>query len=179
MEVLHLRINQLKPNDVIGVLYPIDDEFERLRLSIQKDGVLEPLVVHQVPESNIYEIVSGVRRYNVALSLSIETLPCIVQPYREVFKLGMNVKLRHPISNIQTPKESFPIQSYLEWYERYGRQLMNGDYEPIIVNEDGLLIKGIEILIVASVFLDFKEIRTITQETPNPYLKKLHISMAA
>lgn len=84
MEVLQLRINQLKPNEVVGVLYPIDDEFERLRLSIQKDGVLEPLVVHQVPESNIYEIISGVRRYNVALSLSIETLPCIIKPYREI-----------------------------------------------------------------------------------------------
>lgn len=96
-----------------------------------------------------------------------------------------NSKSRQPklsemlISNIKIRKNSYPIERYLEWYEKYHHQLETDEYEPIIVNEDGLLIEGLEIFTVASVFLDFKEIRTITQETPNPYLKKLHISMAA
>jgi ParB/RepB/Spo0J family partition protein len=78
----HLPLSQILPNQRLLELYENDDELGRLVISIDLFGVLEPLIVHQLPgQEETYEIISGNRRFKAAKILNLPTLPCIIKPY--------------------------------------------------------------------------------------------------
>ncbi len=65
----HLRPNPNQPRQSF-------DGLEELIASIQRVGVLEPLLVRRAQHG--YQIVSGERRYRASLAAGIQELPCIV-----------------------------------------------------------------------------------------------------
>jgi ParB/RepB/Spo0J family partition protein len=56
-----------------------EEEDRRLRASIEKFGILDPLLVCPA-DGGGYFIIDGVRRYRFALELGLQTLPCTVHP---------------------------------------------------------------------------------------------------
>jgi len=53
-------------------------EKERLKVSIEKEGVLEPIHVWYNSETDLYEIMQGQHRYYGALAAGIKELECVV-----------------------------------------------------------------------------------------------------
>lgn len=70
-----IRIEQLQPNadqprKDVGDLRSLTD-------SVREKGVLEPLLVRYLAESDKYMIISGERRYHAARAAGLRELPCI------------------------------------------------------------------------------------------------------
>lgn len=70
-----IRIEQLQPN----ADQPRKDwgEMKGLVESVQEKGVLEPLLVRHIPDSEKYIIIAGERRYHAARSAGLREVPCI------------------------------------------------------------------------------------------------------
>jgi site-specific DNA-methyltransferase (adenine-specific) len=90
--VLTIAIDKLVENPETKKIYgPGDDS--TLKLSISLLGILEPLVVFKIGDSDQYQIVSGNRRWSVAKELSLSEVPVsVIEPkdINEVLSIGHN-----------------------------------------------------------------------------------------
>ena len=68
--VEQLQPNADQPRKDVGDLQGLTD-------SVREKGVLEPLLVRYLPESDRYMIISGERRYHAARAAGLAELPCI------------------------------------------------------------------------------------------------------
>jgi ParB/RepB/Spo0J family partition protein len=53
------------------------DELDNLAASIRENGLLQPIVVYRVDESDRYRIIAGERRYRAAILAGRTTVPCL------------------------------------------------------------------------------------------------------
>jgi len=64
-------------DDLIGI------EFEELKDSISRMGIIDPLTVKEV-ENGFYKIISGNQRYRAAKEIGLSKLPCIVKKFKNI-----------------------------------------------------------------------------------------------
>lgn len=68
--VSDIRVNADQPRSAIG-------DLSGLKQSIKSKGIIEPLVVRK--QGDIYQIISGERRFRSALELGMEKVPCVIR----------------------------------------------------------------------------------------------------
>ncbi|AXY02276.1 ParB/RepB/Spo0J family partition protein [Vibrio alfacsensis] len=94
-ELVDLAISQLQP----GVYQPRKDmapeALEELAASIQSQGIIQPIVVRQVP-SGQFEIIAGERRWRAAKQAGLKRVPCLVKKVEDRAAIAMAL-----IENIQ------------------------------------------------------------------------------
>lgn len=76
-----LNMSQLIPNNWSAHAMS-SNEFNRLKQSIQKIGVIEPLIVRPLGDGK-FEIVDGMQRYRALLELGMTTVDCLIRQYDE------------------------------------------------------------------------------------------------
>ncbi len=64
-------------------------DITELKLSIQENGILEPLLVR--PLKNKFEIVVGSRRYEAAKALGLSKVPAIIKPMNDAEALSLSL----------------------------------------------------------------------------------------
>jgi len=69
----NLSLSLLRENNLNQQLYVVDDSLELLTASVKKFGILEPLIVNSE-----MVILSGIRRYRVAVNLGLEEVPVVI-----------------------------------------------------------------------------------------------------
>ncbi len=78
-DLLHLEIDKL----VSGKYQPRKDmsadALDELAESIRAQGIIQPIVVRRLEQSNDYEIIAGERRWRAAQLAGLEKVPCIVK----------------------------------------------------------------------------------------------------
>jgi len=77
-ELLKLPIEQLIPGKYQPRRGMSDAGLEELSLSIQSQGIIQPIVVRLV-EDNKYEIIAGERRWRAAKLVQLDIVPCLVK----------------------------------------------------------------------------------------------------
>ncbi|TMM45238.1 ParB/RepB/Spo0J family partition protein [Colwellia ponticola] len=77
-ELLKLPINQLRPGKYQPRRGMSDAGLEELSLSIQSQGIIQPIVVRLIADGN-YEIIAGERRWRAAKLAQIDLVPCLVK----------------------------------------------------------------------------------------------------
>lgn len=76
-KVVNLSIFDLSPNENQPRKHFDMDLIEKLSQSIQKHGILQPILVRRVEDS--YEIIAGERRWRAAKALGLKSVPVIVK----------------------------------------------------------------------------------------------------
>lgn len=94
---LNLQPNPLQPRGIIS-----DESVEELSKSIEKHGILEPLVVAKTPAG--YQIIAGERRWRSAKILKLKTVPVLVKETTPQGMLEMAI-----VENVQR-KDLNPIE---------------------------------------------------------------------
>ncbi len=85
-EQIPIQYIELNENNPRGIYNPYeDDEFNRLCESIDKFGILIPLIVKQINES-CYLLIDGERRYNAALKTKNNIVPAYIMEDNEIDK---------------------------------------------------------------------------------------------
>ena len=76
-QIQDIELDKIVPNRYQPRREFSDDSIKELAETLDKDGLLQPIVVREDGE-NHYEIIAGERRYRAAKSLNWETIPAIV-----------------------------------------------------------------------------------------------------
>jgi len=111
-EVLHLPVGVIRQNRFQPRRAMAGDDFENLKASISREGILQPIVVR--PAESGYELIAGERRWRAAQELGLEVIPAIVRQADDQHALELAL-----IENIQR-EDLNPIDRALAY-----RQLMN------------------------------------------------------
>lgn len=96
-----IRINPLQPRRQFDPA-----EMEELKDSVDKHGILQPLVVRRLADGQGYELIAGERRLRAAKSLNWERVPCVIRrdvksdQSRLVFALVENIQ-RENLNSIE------------------------------------------------------------------------------
>jgi ParB family chromosome partitioning protein len=75
--LLELRPHEIEPNPFQPRSSINDDELEELTRSVERHGVVQPLVVR--PAASGYQLVTGERRWRAAQRAGLSTVPCLVR----------------------------------------------------------------------------------------------------
>ncbi len=74
----NVKINLIKPMTNSPFTVKEDEDMQKLRESIGQFGLLSPIVIRQLPDTNEYEIVCGNRRLQILNELGYETAPVLI-----------------------------------------------------------------------------------------------------
>ena len=74
----NVKINLIKPMTNSPFTVKEDEDMQKLRESISQFGLLSPIVIRQLPDTNEYEIVCGNRRLKILNELGYETAPALI-----------------------------------------------------------------------------------------------------
>ena len=100
-QIKHILLEKIKPPKFDQRLSSVQEDDDDLMNSIKELGVLEPLLVKEVPAG--YEIIFGHRRFKEAGRAGLPSVPCIIttstEEQCEKMKLHENLK-RLPLSHI-------------------------------------------------------------------------------
>src|SRR5699024_7009109 len=77
-QVQDLELSKIVPNRYQPRREFSDDSIKELAETLDKDGLLQPIVVREDGDDEQYEIIAGERRYRAAKSLGWQTIPAIV-----------------------------------------------------------------------------------------------------
>src|SRR3990167_10939101 len=80
-QVLEVGVNEIVENPRQPRQHFSPSELEDLILSIKEHGILQPLIVTNVPSG--YELIAGERRLRAAKALGLSTVPAIVREATE------------------------------------------------------------------------------------------------
>lgn len=110
VQVLKLPISSIESN--FSNFYPIisnenENEFNALKESISKEGLLSPILVYQVDNSS-YKVISGHRRLEAHIQLGKPTIPAIVDASK--FENEYDEQIKIISANIQREKTPDIIQ---------------------------------------------------------------------
>ncbi|MBR0484853.1 MAG: ParB/RepB/Spo0J family partition protein, partial [Oscillospiraceae bacterium] len=75
-KVMHIRIEDIRPNPHQPRIFFQSEELRALSDSIRQNGILQPLTVRQC--GDFYELIAGERRLRAAKIAGLRCVPCIV-----------------------------------------------------------------------------------------------------
>jgi DNA modification methylase len=109
-EVRRVNINEIHPNKKKLEMYQTPENYENIKQSIEKEGIIEPLIVN----NKTHEIISGNLRYQVAKDLGITVVPVL---YQDIDQEEMDIK---SISTNQQRKKSYSeILKEMNFFEEH------------------------------------------------------------
>lgn len=94
-ELKELPVNQLQPGQYQPRQDMSEEALQELTLSIQSQGIIQPIVVRQLL-SGTYEIIAGERRWRASQQAGLNKVPCIIREIEDRAAIAMSL-----IENIQ------------------------------------------------------------------------------
>ena len=115
-EVDKIDINRIEPNSSQPRKSFNEDSLHELADSIQKHGVIEPLIV-QKGKKNFYQIIAGERRWRAAKIAGIKEIPVIVKEYsnQEIMEIALIENLQR--EDLNPIEEAEAYQRLIEEYQ--------------------------------------------------------------
>jgi len=77
-ELQKLSLNQLSPGKYQPRRDMSDTALEELSLSIQSQGIIQPIIVRKITDDS-YEIIAGERRWRAAKLAQLDVVPCLIK----------------------------------------------------------------------------------------------------
>ena len=143
-EIRTMELSKLKPakyNPRIE-LQPEDETYQKIKASITKFGVVDPLVVNK--RNGAYTIVGGHQRYNILKDLGYKEIQCVLVDLDEVDEIELNLslnkntgfwdneKLKDIFTNIDFNEE----EKYITGFSDEEIENLKTDFIEDLVNED-------------------------------------------
>lgn len=71
-----IELNRIRPDPTQPRRQYDEEALEELRASVRRFGLLQPISVRYLEEEDIYQIISGERRYRAAIAVGLKEVPC-------------------------------------------------------------------------------------------------------
>ncbi|MBI3009696.1 MAG: ParB/RepB/Spo0J family partition protein [Candidatus Omnitrophica bacterium] len=105
-----IRANRMQPRAAIS-----DESLEELKASIQKSGVIEPLIVRPIAHGT-YELVAGERRFRASQAIGIKEVPVIIKTLDDKEALEISLIENVQRQNLNPIEEAVGYSRLIEEY---------------------------------------------------------------
>lgn len=115
-KVVELPVCSIVPNPAQPRVIFDDYELSSLAVSIQQNGILQPLTVRRLDDGLTYELVSGERRLRACKLLNMSYVPCIVigVSTRDSAVLAVLENLQR--ADLNYMEEAYAIKNLIDYY---------------------------------------------------------------
>ena len=115
-KVVELPISSIVPNPAQPRVIFDDYELSRLAVSIQQNGILQPLTVRRVENSLTYELIAGERRLRACKLLNMTYVPCIIitASVKDSAVLAVLENLQR--ADLSFMEEAYAIKNLIDYY---------------------------------------------------------------
>ena len=174
-EIKNVNLTQLKPFKNHPFSVNFDKDFIELMKSIDKEGVIVPLLARPNPNGEGYELISGHRRKMVCEELGIEEIPVVIREMNDeqaiIAMVDINLMQRE---KIKLSEKAFALKMKLEAMSRQGQRsdLTSGQVDQKLKNRD-VKTYGIEIEKKDTEELVFRN----SEKTTNSYSSRKELAM--
>lgn len=112
--VQYLNLNEIKPRENQPRKYFEKSKIEELATSIENYGIIQPIVVSK--SNQVFKIIAGERRYQAALVLKLDKIPCIVRDYNpnRISELALIENIQR--ENLSSIEEASAIKALIDQY---------------------------------------------------------------
>ena len=174
-EIKNVNLTQLKPFKNHPFSVNFDKDFIELMKSIDKEGVIVPLLARPNPNGEGYELISGHRRKMVCEELGIEEIPVVIREMNDeqaiIAMVDINLMQRE---KIKLSEKAFALKMKLEAMSRQGQRsdLTSGQVDQKLKNRN-VKTYGIEIEKKDNEELVFRN----SEKTTNSYSSRKELAM--
>ena len=112
IEEVKLGSLDIDPENIRGVEWdPNSDEDRELLESVERKGILDPLMVRPAPEGYDAEhtIIGGGRRYNAAIDAGLDTIPVVIRDIDDVTAAGLSAIENRDRKDVPTYKIAYKV----------------------------------------------------------------------
>ncbi|MBO6231917.1 MAG: ParB/RepB/Spo0J family partition protein [Ruminiclostridium sp.] len=115
-KVVELPISSIVPNPAQPRVIFDDYELSRLAVSIQQNGILQPLTVRRTENSLTYELIAGERRLRACKLLNMTYVPCIIitASVKDSAVLAVLENLQR--ADLSFMEEAYAIKNLIDYY---------------------------------------------------------------
>ena len=115
-KVVELPVSAIVPNPAQPRVIFDDYELSRLAVSIQQNGILQPLTVRRLDNSLTYELIAGERRLRACKLLNMSYVPCIIitATVKDSAVLAVLENLQR--SDLSFMEEAYAIKNLIDYY---------------------------------------------------------------
>lgn len=115
-KVVELPICSISPNPAQPRVIFDDYELSQLAVSIQQNGILQPLTVRRLESGIAYELIAGERRLRACKLLNMSYVPCIIieTTNRDSAILAVVENLQR--SELNYMEEAYAIKNLIDYY---------------------------------------------------------------
>ena len=115
-KVVELPVSAIVPNPAQPRVIFDDYELSRLAVSIQQNGILQPLTVRRLDNSLTYELIAGERRLRACKLLNMSYVPCIIitASVKDSAVLAVLENLQR--SDLSFMEEAYAIKNLIDYY---------------------------------------------------------------
>jgi len=138
-ELKYIDINDIKPNASQPRKNFDEDKLEELAESIDKHGVIQPVVLRSAGAG--YEIVAGERRWRAARMVGLKEIPCIVRELTDEENMLLAIIENMQRENLDPIEEAEGLKKMIDTYGLTQEQVSRGvgKSRPYITNSLRLL----------------------------------------
>lgn len=114
--VVEIPVNSIIPNSAQPRVIFDDYELSQLAVSIQQNGILQPLTVRKLDDGVTYELIAGERRLRACKLLNMSYVPCIVIDVSTKDSAVLAVLENLQRSDLSFMEEAYAIKNLIDYY---------------------------------------------------------------
>ena len=115
-KVYELPVCAIKPNPAQPRVIFDDYELSQLAVSIQQNGILQPLTVRRLEDGLTYELIAGERRLRACRLLNMSYVPCIIVETTSKDSAVLAVLENIQRSGLNFMEEAYAIKNLIDYY---------------------------------------------------------------
>lgn len=113
-ETVDLYLSQIGPNENQPRKNFNESSLEELALSIKQHGIIQPIIVRNINNSEKYQIIAGERRWRAAIKAGLEKIPAIIRESSKLDRMAVALIENIQRENLNSLEEAQAIQRLLE-----------------------------------------------------------------
>ena len=102
-----------------------DNSINELVQSIKKYGILQPIIVRKIKDSDKYEIIAGERRYRSAKIVGLKTIPAIIMNFDDKDSFSLSIIENIQRENLNSIEEANAYNELIEKYNYTQQEISN------------------------------------------------------
>ena len=115
-KVIEIPICSIVPNPAQPRVISDDYELSRLAVSIQQNGILQPLTVRRLENGISYELIAGERRLRACKLLNMSYVPCIIIEASTKDSAVLAVLENLQRADLNYMEEAYAIKNLIDYY---------------------------------------------------------------
>lgn len=121
-ELIHLDLDLLQPGKYQPRKDMSPEALEELAHSIRNQGIIQPIVVRQVSDTQ-YEIIAGERRWRASQLAGIDKIPCIVKQVLDEAAIAIALIENIQREDLNAMEEAIALQRLMQEFELTHQQV--------------------------------------------------------